>query len=1356
MRRRSQHPARSAREQHRAWLELVDTEGPFLAVPVLATAWPQGIPQIDPAAKAELSGAKPAFDAAWDAWDRNRDVESALDRYRTAREIWVDNVLRKVLGWGELWSPADPLISTATVTSPDGRVTVTPTGVIRHGDRIGALIWIIDPVTSLRDPSLDGWSDNPVDRMEQMLRKADLPIGLVTDGRWWGLVSAPAKTLAASGVVDAQTWVEEPAVRDAFVELLSKRHLLGGREDERLPALFAKSVLAAEEITEALGVQVRKAVELVVTAVSESAAATRERGETDPLPDDGDVLYEGVVTVLMRVVFLLFAEERGLLPQGQLYTLGYGLSDQLDELSTRARNEGESSLDATHLTWYRLLATSHALYAGATFEDMRLPAYGGSLFDPERFPFLTATTERGTLALMVSDRVLLKVLEAVQTAKVKGEDARRISFRDIDVEQIGYIYEGLLGYTCKRADEVIVGLVGKDGAEPEIALDTLDDLYEANGTDSKTAAAVIAWAKEHQAAAKAPSPAALAKAFASGDLMEDAELALRNVTRDEDLRSRLRPWIGAIRRDLRDRPVVFEPGGWLVVETPSRRNAGAHYTPRALAEEVVLYALEPIVYAPGPYQTPNRDAWRLKSSTELLDLKVADIACGSGAFLVAAARYLAARLVEAWHAEGVAVGHTAHELEVRALREVVAHCLYGADINGMAVEMCKLSLWLVSLDPGLPFSFVDDKVLHGNSLLGLTSLRQLEALHIDPQTKPLQGMFDLRGDELVERLDIDDRIRRATQLREQLSEVIDNGDPQRSASAKHGQLQQFRNLTRELRKIADGVIAAGLALGGKPGKKLDEAYENLRLAVGRAFPADPSKADKTALDAIIAQGLTPTVETDYDRWQPLHWCLEVPDVLSRGGFDAIVGNPPFLGGKKVGAALGSNLRDWCSSQLAQTHHGGADLAAYFLLRVPSLLTKNGSFGLIATNSIAQGDTRQVGLDRLLENGLTIARSWQSRPWPAKTANLEFAAVWASKATLGRDVRALADGKGTVRISSLLEPEGSAMGLPVRLLENRGICFIGCFINGIGFTMTPFEAEEMIKADPRNSEVLRPYLGGEDLNRSPNTEARRWIVDFDDRGEALASTFAEPWQWSLERVRPGRTKVKGKPRVRDRWWLYEANARRLRDLLRNLEYAVALTGVSRTIMPARVNSDQVFGHTLAVFATEKYADQAVLSSSMHQMWAIKYGSGMRNDPRYTPSDVFETFPRPESTRDLETIGSVLDEERREIMLRRDLGLTKLYNLINDPDIVDSSDADVARLRQIHIDIDHAVMAAYGWDDVPLDRGFHSYRQMTRWTVSPAARVEILDRLLEENHRRAALQGDAPSPSDDDSNDGEGEE
>ena len=1332
--------ARSGRDQHRDWLALVDAQGPFLAIPPLTRVWPQGMPPLDAAAKTALGDAKPAFDAAWDRWDRQRDAEGAVAAYRTARDEWIGVVLRDVLGLAPLWVPDDQVIHSAAVSSPDTRVQAVASGTIRHDERIGALVWVIDPVSSLHDQGTDGWAASPVDRMEAMLRAGHLPIGVVTDGRWWAIVSATPAGLAASGVFDAQTWIEEPGTRNALVALLSVAHLVGGREDERLPALFAESVLAAEEITEALGVQVRKAVELVVQAFADAAGEARERGEPDPLPDDGEVIYEAVVTVLMRIVFLLFAQERDLLPQGELFASGYGLVGQLDALDERLRHEDETALDATHLTWHRLLATSQALYRGASFEDMRLPAYGGSLFDPDRFPFLQAVTERGTLALAVSDLVMLKVLEAMQTARGKGQDARRISFRDIDVEQIGYIYEGLLGYSCQRAPVTTVGLIGGDGAEPEIPLDTLDELVETTGSDASMAEAIIEWAKQDQPASKPPTKAALVKAMAAGDTMEDAERALLAVTRDRELRDRLRPWIGVIRRDLRGRPVVIQAGGLVVVETPSRKNAGAHYTPRDLAEDVVRHALNPLVYHPGPHQTDDRSAWRLRSSDELLDLKVADVACGSGAFLVAAARFLSARLVETWRAEGSALG-TPHDQEIRAIREVVAQCLYGADINAMAVEMCKLSLWLVSLDRDLPFSFVDDKLLHGNSLLGLTSLAQLEALQITPSSQPSQGRFDFSGDALVERLDVGQHIQRAIRVRQRLASEIDETDPQRTAHAKRRQLAEVAELTGQLRRVADGVIAAGLPLGGRPGKALDGAYADLRVAVGSALPVDPDQADWTMLDNLAATGLTPTVTTDYARWQPLHWPLEVPDVMERGGFDAIVGNPPFLGGKKVSGAVGSNLREWFVNVLADGAKGNADLVAYFFLRAVGLLKPSGTLGLIATNTIAQGDTREVGLDRLVAQGFTITRAIQSRAWPARSANLEYAAVWGTRARVADQVMRVADDIDVPRISTLLEPEGRITGHPSRLAENADMAFIGSLVNGLGFTMTIADAKAMERIDPGNRMVLRPYLGGEDVNSQIELGAARWIVDFTGLSVQEARAYAAAFAWIEDRVHPYRKTLKHKPKLQRVWWGYERPGISMRKAIAGLDEALVIALVSKTVMPVRVPTRQVFSHALGVFATDSHADQAVLSSTAHQLWAISYGSTLETRVRYTPSDVFETFPRPAATNDLDRMGRVLDEERREIMLRRELGLTKLYNLVNDPDISRASDADVARMREIHVELDHVVRDAYGWSDLPLDHGFHSYRQMTRWTVSPAARVELLDRLLEENHRRAARQGSA---------------
>ncbi|MDQ1250915.1 MAG: hypothetical protein QG597_5295, partial [Actinomycetota bacterium] len=684
-------------ELHRAWLELVDTDGPFLAIAPLKRVWPQGMPALDDTRKEALLYARKDFEAAWEAADRaTGDDGTADDAYRTARDKWVETVLRDVAGWAESlsWGP----VAGITAQSPNRAVTVGAQAALQDPDgNIGALVSVIDSVDSLRQVPSDLWAATPIDRMEALLRGNDIPIGIVTDGRWWALVCARSAAMTASGVVDALTWVEEPRTRDAFLGLISRQHIIGGDVDERLPVLFEESVAAAEEITEALGAQVRRAVELLIQSFSESARDAQRRGEPDPLPAETHQSYEAAVTIMMRIVFLLFAEERGLLPSGELFEQGYGISHELDRLQAREAEESEDALDATSLTWHRLLATSQALYGGASFENMRVPAYGGSLFDSARFPFLTALTAHGTLAITVSDRVMLHALRSVQQAILKGGEARRISFRDIDVEQIGYIYEGLLGYTAITVTETHLGLQGARGEEPEIALSELERLAATRTTPMKLAEAIRAHIEDDQPSAKPQSVAAISKNVGANPDPSVVSGLAQAVGDDTALRERVLPWLGIMRLDLRGRAFVILDGGLMVKETPSRKNAGAHYTPKSLAREVVLHALQPLCYAPGPHQTAEESQWKLKGSDDLLSLKVADIACGSGAFLVSAASYLADRIVEAWTAEDP-VNAQRSDLHRRAIREVVANCLYGADINDMAVEMCKLSLWLVSLD----------------------------------------------------------------------------------------------------------------------------------------------------------------------------------------------------------------------------------------------------------------------------------------------------------------------------------------------------------------------------------------------------------------------------------------------------------------------------------------------------------------------------------------------------------------------------------------------------------------------------------------------------------------------------------
>jgi len=1308
-----------------SWLRQFDVDGPFLSLPVVKGFWPSGVDRLGDADD-RLVTFKQGFTAWLRAYDRQTSQKG--DQYADIARAWADTVLDELAGWDGLRISADELPQEFETHSPGEQVRIRADGGLRGRERseVAALLRVVGPTEDLRGTGLDGWAATEIDRMAALLRKAGVPIGLVTDGRWWAIVWAEEGKATGSGIVDAVTWGEEPLLRDAFFALIDQQRLRAKNPVHRLSRLLQRSELEAEEITEALGTQVRRSVELLVQAFSEARLIAAENDEPDPLTERPDDVYQAAVTVMMRVVFLLFAEERGMLPTEQLYWDSYAIRGLLDDLKARALANDEEQLDESHDVWHRLLAVSDALYSGVNYDEMRMPAYGGSLLDPARFPWLTATGQHG-VRVQVSDRVMLHVLQSVQEATVRGE-ARRISFRDIDVEQIGYIYEGLLGYTCATVtDDVLVGLVGKDGEEPEIGLSKLDQLRDSSSATKVFVVKLIEWVKKGQPAANMKSAAQMVK-LADSDV-DEAELR-RLLTpvagHDSELLSNLIRWGNLIRRDLRGIPLVVPPGGLAVVETPSRRNAGAHYTPRSLAEEVVKYALEPVVYEPGPLQTNDIDVWKLKSSTAILDLKVADIAAGSGAFLVAAARFLAKRVTESWTEEGMlSAAELASPLlaEQRAIREVVARCLYGADINPMAVEMSKLSMWLVSLDKSKPFSFVDDKIFCGDSLLGMTTLDQLRHLHIHP---------DKKRKFLQPFVDVDEVLTEATRLRRELASPVDEDDPQRSRAGKMRLLRRAEEVTAQLRLMADGIIAAGLATGGKPGPQLDDSYKSLEWALAEAFPNDGSAGNRQKLDAVLANGLTPTVDTDYQRWQPLHWVVEVPDVMERGGFDAIIGNPPFLVGKKIRAAVGSNYRSYCAATLANGRPGNTDLVAFFLLRAAVLGSRTqGQLGLITAKVIAEGDTREVGLDQLSGFGFEIRRAIRSEQWPSSLVATRYAVVWASGIAVSGAVSPILDGVPVHRISTSLE-EADDDKQPIRLPENENVAFKGYEFTGNHFFVDAPTAHRLIEANARNGAVVISLINGRDLNSSPSQTGSRYALYFRNFSWAEARSYQQPFghlrrALGMEDIEP----TSGAPA----WWHARRNSAVLTRKLDGLSTVICIAAVSSHAMPVRVPTDRGFTSAIVVITQNDSCTLAALSSSVHNVWTMRWGSKLRLDIRYTVTDVFETFPRPSATRRLAAAGEALDDRRRQIMLERELGLTSLYNLVHDPSV--SNDPDVDDLRAAHIEIDAATAEAYGWMDVKLDHGFYTYKQKERFTVSPAVRVEILNRLLEENHRRAGV-------------------
>ncbi|GEL26122.1 hypothetical protein PSU4_50760 [Pseudonocardia sulfidoxydans NBRC 16205] len=207
--------------------------------------------------------------------------------------------------------------------------------------------------------------------------------------------------------------------------------------------------------------------------------------------------------------------------------------------------------------------------------------------------------------------------------------------------------------------------------------------------------------------------------------------------------------------------------------------------------------------------------------------------------------------------------------------------------------------------------------------------------------------------------------------------------------------------------------------------------------------------------------------------------------------------------------------------------------AYFVLRAHALLNPTGQTGLIATNTLAQGDTREVGLDQLVADGVTIRRAVKSEPWPSRSAVLEYCAVWTSRVALGEDAQRRADGVVVAAIAPSLDSVSRVAGNPYRLAAKRGVSYQGSDILGLGFTMEPGRAQELIAADPRNADVLFPYLNGQDLNSDPECRARRWVIDIHDWPEDRAAAYPECFAQVRELVKPEREQNNDKRR-REIW------------------------------------------------------------------------------------------------------------------------------------------------------------------------------------------------------------------------------
>ena len=415
--------------------------------------------------------------------------------------------------------------------------------------------------------------------------------------------------------------------------------------------------------------------------------------------------------------------------------------------------------------------------------------------------------------------------------------------------------------------------------------------------------------------------------------------------------------------------------------------------------------------------------------------------------------------------------------------------------------------------------------------------------------------------------------------------------------------------------------------------------------------------------------------------------------------------------------------------------GIADIVSYFFLRAAQL---SHAFGFLAVNTIAQGDTRAVGLEWLTSNGWTIARATRSREWPGE-AGVHISQVWLTKGTIQSTVL---DDVEVQDISSLLRSGRETTARPSVLAANADLSYIGSYALGMGFTMTEIEAQTLIAKDQANRDVLFPYLNGEDLCTNPDGAPSRWIINFFDWPEERARGYADCFRIVELKVKPQRDRVNDAG-GRKYWWRFLRTRRELYSAIRQSPQVVAIPRISKIATPLSYQPGIVFAESVVVFPCADSGIYALLTSTIHRDWARRFSSSLKADILYAPSDCFETFPLPESFGDCGSLMDEIDRLRRTYMQTQNIGMTKVYNRIKDASRQDDS---LAALRGLHVGLDRSICDAYGWSDIDLGYDFHETEESVRWTMSATAREQVLGRLLELNRKRHADEvaaGTAPA-------------
>jgi hypothetical protein len=814
-----------------------------------------------------------------------------------------------------------------------------------------------------------------VSRVVEWLRQdGRSKVAVLTTGSQWRLIHA-GENYDAWCEWDTAAWFTggKPGPQ---VDAL--RHLLGrdavtpaaSGERSRLETAILDSRRGEADLSSALGERARQAVERLVqssTKVLDQLVA----GETR---EHYNEIYLAATRLVMRCVVILFAEGRELLPLSEpVYHGSYGIQGLREQLEHTA----EETLRESHSTWPRLIALFRLLYEGSDHGQFPVVRYGGRLFEPGNAAS-TKPVERAIAALEASDapsdfdvKEILALLTKTYTKLRQRRGARPfpvpVDFSAMDTEYIGILYEGLLAFNLKRVgdDPIVILRIGdypvlpwsRLRAIPDKDLEAMlgklkeksklqvgDDDGEDGGSDDDSDADQEETEAEPEIEDETPLSAADAL---YAEVFQFAVKAIKlakivKFGRGKRTPERIKQYEEEVQRQARLKFDIKRPGEWYLVRFGNtRKGSGTFYTRPQLAAPTVRRTLQPLCTLPdGSPRKPE----------QILSLKVCDPAMGSGSFLISALRYMSekllsslyyydcveklpgewiCRIADGWKAEKI-TDETApvpagqpdaeERLEARLRRYVVEHCLYGVDIDDLAVELGRMALWVETMDRELPFGFLDHKIRPGNSLVGCWFDRFEDypaAAWLreggDKDHKPIDKSRPNWTKAIAARLkdQVKPNLRNYIALNKQSSFAftVDARTPTQLHDEAMRLLEQMHGLqphqVEERRELYDRLQA-------------DPSFRRLREAFDTWCALWFWPGDRLA-SAPLAKELFSTPEAVLVEVRDLrgrggmyhffHWELEFPDVFGSGrtGFDALVGNPPWEVQKPNSKEFFSNL-----------------------------------------------------------------------------------------------------------------------------------------------------------------------------------------------------------------------------------------------------------------------------------------------------------------------------------------------------------------------------------------------------------------------------------------------------------------